>query len=122
MKVLLAEDNHLLLRMYQRVFFHAGYEVITALTGKQAFEQAKVHFPDVLVTDFMMPEMDGLTLLNAIKKDPKTAHIPVIFLTNLNTLSGINDALHNGAQAYIIKDAHHPQNVLKIVRHLTTAK
>lgn len=117
-KILLADDDDLLLRMYQRVFSHAQYEIITAKNGKDALIKAKNFQPDILLTDVMMPEMTGLELFEEMKKDPQTATIKVVFLTNLNQKHLIEEMLAKGAAGYIIKDEHHPDNVLTLIKNM----
>ncbi len=58
-----------------------GWQVFTASSGKEGIQQAKVHQPDAILLDVMMPEMDGLATLAVLRADPVTQSIPVIFLT-----------------------------------------
>ena len=114
-KILIAEDDTLLLRMYKRVFTHAGYEIVTASNGQEAIEKVTHFKPHLIMTDVMMPKMTGLELLEKLKKNPRTAHIPVIFLTNLKAAHEIENAHLKGAARYIIKDENPPSQVLHIV-------
>ncbi|MEM9088905.1 MAG: response regulator [Cyanobacteria bacterium P01_F01_bin.53] len=59
----------------------AGWEVLTANSGKEGIEQAKGHQPDAILLDVMMPDMDGVATLHALKADVETQAIPIIFLT-----------------------------------------
>ena len=59
----------------------AGWEVITANTGAQGLARAIEHLPDAILLDVMMPGMDGPTTFNELRKNPVTAHIPVLLLT-----------------------------------------
>ncbi len=58
-----------------------GWEVLTALSGQDALQQAQAKRPDAIVLDMMMPEMDGFTFLNHLRADPSTQSIPVVLLT-----------------------------------------
>src|SRR5262245_31414502 len=110
-KILIAEDDDLLRRMYQRIFIHAGYEVEIAENGEDAFKKIATFNPQLLITDIMMPKLTGLELLEKIKNDSNFANIKVVVLTNLKKKEEIEKALLNGAAEYIIKDDHHPQKV-----------
>ena len=58
-----------------------GWQVLTASSGKEGLSQAKGHQPDAILLDVMMPDMDGVATLNALKADAETQAIPIIFLT-----------------------------------------
>jgi len=59
----------------------AGWKVLTATSGKEAIALAAEHQPDIILLDWMMPEMDGRATLQALRADPTTSHIPVILVT-----------------------------------------
>lgn len=58
-----------------------GWEVLLAGSGQECIEVAKEHLPDAIILDVMMPDMDGIATLEALRSEPATAHIPVLFLT-----------------------------------------
>jgi YesN/AraC family two-component response regulator len=100
--VLIAEDNLELLD-YLAELMQEYFRVIKARNGKEAFEQIHSIFPDLIISDIMMPEMDGIELCNAVKSDIRTSHIPVILLTALDTVKDRISGLNSGADAYISK-------------------
>lgn len=114
--VLVIEDDEMLCNMYELKLTHAGYEVETALNGVQGFTKTKLIKPDIVLLDIMMPVQDGLTTLDQIMKDPTTAHIPVVMLTNLSGQEYIEKALEMGAIGYMIKSNTDPGDVVQKVQ------
>jgi two-component system alkaline phosphatase synthesis response regulator PhoP len=80
-KVLVADDEVQYVDVISYKFRNAGLEVISATNGREALELVRKESPDLVITDYQMPEMDGLELCMEIRKDPKLSHIPVILLT-----------------------------------------
>lgn len=115
-KILLIEDDPLMVNLYRKIFARAGYEVIVAQRGAEGIEKAKEGLPNLILLDIMMPEMDGFEVLAILKKDDKTKSIPVIALTNLAGEEDAKRALALGAAKYIIKSEHDPREVLQIVK------
>lgn len=100
--VLIVEDNPELLDYLDDVL-HEQYRTVKAVNGKEALDKAEVVFPDIIISDVLMPELDGFALCEKIKTDIRTSHIPVILLTALDTVKDRITGLHSGADAYIPK-------------------
>jgi DNA-binding response OmpR family regulator len=100
--VLLIEDNEDF-RFYLKDNLQGQYQVLEAANGKQGWQLALAHLPNLIVSDIMMPEMDGITLNRKLKKDSRTSHIPVILLTANATEEQRLAGYENGANAYITK-------------------
>jgi CheY-like chemotaxis protein len=83
-------DQRFLLR---RIFERAGHEVSDANDGAAALRAVRESVPDLVVTDMMMPVMDGLELIRCLRGDPATAHIPILAATGDTHLAGAADAL-----------------------------
>ena len=79
------------------------YHVIKVSNGKDALEKMKTEEPDLVLSDVMMPEMDGIELCKAIKEDMSTCHIPVVLLTSNDTQEKQLEGFETGADAYIVK-------------------
>jgi CheY-like chemotaxis protein len=84
MKILIVDDSKMQRVVVQRILVKAGYEVILAADGEEGLQSARQSLPDLILLDMMLPRLDGVGVLDALKKDPKMAHIPVIVMTGLS--------------------------------------
>nr|WP_319509488.1 two-component regulator propeller domain-containing protein [uncultured Draconibacterium sp.] len=100
--LLFAEDNDEL-RVYLKNVLVNNFKVLTAKNGQQAYEIATEVLPDIIVSDIMMPGIDGIELTDRIKSNPKTNHIPIILLTALTDNKYQIDSMHKGADAFLTK-------------------
>ena len=82
-KILIIEDEAAVARMYEKIFMYAGFSIEIAGDGEEGLAKVKTSNPDLILLDIMMPKMDGLKVLEFLKKDETTKNIPVIVLTNL---------------------------------------
>jgi len=79
------------------------YKVYTGTNGKEGLKIAKDILPDAIITDVVMPEMDGFEFCKTIKKDTSTSHIPLLMLTARTTIENRIEGIENGADAYMVK-------------------
>ncbi|OQP66538.1 hypothetical protein A3860_13730 [Niastella vici] len=100
--ILIAEDNPELSALIQQAFI-SQYYVLVCENGLQGWITATEQLPDLIISDVMMPEMDGFELCEKLKKDERTSHIPVILLTAKSTQSDQVTGLETGADVYITK-------------------
>src|SRR5450432_2372294 len=80
-KILVADDESHILHVVSLKLRNAGFTVVTACDGQEALELAISEQPDLLITDYHMPQLSGLELCKRLKQDPQTAGIPAIMLT-----------------------------------------
>lgn len=80
-RILIVDDDSVILRLLQINFRLEGYEVDTASRGEEALQRVKDHLPDVVVLDVMMPGIDGWEVCRQLKENAGVSHIPVIFLS-----------------------------------------
>jgi signal transduction histidine kinase/DNA-binding response OmpR family regulator len=101
--VILVVEDHDDMRALLRESLAPHYSVAQARNGRQGIEKAKELIPDLIVSDIMMPEVDGYELCRALKTDIQTSHIPIILLTAKASQECIIDGLETGADDYITK-------------------
>lgn len=118
-KILIAEDDPFIMRMYQTKLEGAGFTVIVKTNGRDAFEAIKTDRPDLLLTDINMPELSGLEVLSALQGDGfDFTGMPIIVLTNSSNIEDRKIALSYGAD-YLVKAELTPRQVLdRIVEKL----
>jgi CheY-like chemotaxis protein/cellulose synthase/poly-beta-1,6-N-acetylglucosamine synthase-like glycosyltransferase len=101
--VLVAEDDPILQKLISTFLIKGGFNVICCENGKLALTQMKKVPPDLIVSDIMMPEMDGLEFLRKVRTNPQTAYIPFILLTSKSSCEDTVQGLNMGADDYLPK-------------------
>ncbi len=123
-KIAIIEDDALLAQMYTQKFKKDGFEVIRADDGKKGLALIKQEKPSLILLDIMMPEMNGLEVLKAVKddSDEEINSIPVILLTNLSRgKEDVNRGLELGAVTYLVKSKVKPPEVVTKVKEVLEA-
>lgn len=100
--ILIVEDDDDI-REYISSSLGTNFQVLEATNGKEGLDLAIQHIPDIIVSDIMMPVMDGLELCREIKKDVRTSHIPVVLLTAKDSMQDKEEGYESGADSYITK-------------------
>lgn len=100
--MLLVEDNNEL-RLFLRSIFHSSFRIIEAKNGAEGTEKAISLLPDIIISDVMMPDKDGLELTKELRENLTTSHIPIILLTAKSTLESKLEGMEYGANDYITK-------------------
>ena len=111
--ILLVEDNPDMQLYIHQVFDH-DYRILTANNGLEGWELASKYIPDIIVSDLMMPAMDGNGLLNKLREDSKTSHIPFIMLTANHQEAAKLDSLKYGADDFMTKPFSEEELRLKV--------
>jgi Response regulators consisting of a CheY-like receiver domain and a winged-helix DNA-binding domain len=119
--VLVVDDEPNIRRLAQVNLERHGYRVETAENGAQALAKIKANRPDLLVSDVMMPEMDGFELLANVRRDPAIADLPVIMLTAKAQDKDVMTGYQHGADMYLTKPFN-PQELLQFVKRLLASQ
>ncbi len=113
-KIMLVDDDANARTILNRVLTKNGYEVKEACNGKEALETVRAYMPDVMLIDWMMPEMDGEQLARWIKNDPTLRFIYIILLTARGDMKDQVRGLKSGADDYISKPAPHQEVLARV--------
>ena len=110
---LLIIEDHLEIRLYLKLIFSNEYNLLMAENGEEGFKKACEGVPDLIITDIIMPVMDGFKCCQLIKENLTTCHIPVILLTALTSETDIMKGIELGADDYIQKPFN--PNILRTI-------
>ena len=100
--MLLVEDNSEL-RLFLRSIFASEYRIVEAVDGMQGWSKALKFLPDIIISDVMMPEKDGIAMTRELRADMTTSHIPIVLLTAKTSIESKLEGLEYGADDYITK-------------------
>jgi signal transduction histidine kinase/DNA-binding response OmpR family regulator/ligand-binding sensor domain-containing protein len=120
-KILVVEDNAEM-RKYIRQELEKEYEIQEAVDGVEALNVAMNFYPDLIISDIMMPQMDGIEFCRRIKTDERTSHIAVILLTARSSQEYKIEGLETGADDYIVKPFYSSELLLRIRNILESRK
>jgi len=118
--ILLADDETHILNVVSIKLQNAGYEVITAEDGQEAYELARQRQPDLIITDYQMPLLSGVELCSKLRCEPGTCDIPAIMLTARGFVISENDKT-SGNIKQVIDKPFSPREVLASVHELLEA-
>src|SRR4030043_2287651 len=111
-KILIIEDEKVLLEVLQKKLVSQGYEVWIAQDGEEGIKTIKETKPDLILLDIIMPKKDGFGVLEEINKNNDLAQIPVIIISNSGQPVEIDKALKMGVRDYLIKTEFSPDEVI----------
>jgi DNA-binding response OmpR family regulator len=117
-KILLIEDEDALQQTMAEYLTAEKFEVVGAMDGQIGLEMAQKESPDLILLDIILPKLDGFSVLEEIKKNEKTKNIPVILLTNLESMENIQKAFEKGVVAYLIKADFKLEDVVKKIKEI----
>lgn len=119
--VLIVDDSQTLRQMLTELLQTSGLKVMSATNGLEAKEQIQTKVPDLVITDLIMPEMNGYELCRWIKNEPATQGIPVLMCSTKSEEFDRYWGMKQGADAYITKPFH-PVEMMKTVKQLLRSK
>lgn len=102
-KILFIEDESALQKTFGEILTSEGYTMVSALDGEIGLKLAGSEKPDLILLDLILPKMNGFEVLKKLKEDKATKEIPIIVLTNLETVEDVGKALELGAKTYLVK-------------------
>ncbi len=118
-RILIVDDSITTRTLEKNILEAAGYNVQLATDGQEALKAiAAGEMPDLIVSDIMMPRLDGFGLTRRIKGDSRTAHLPVILVTSLDSPEDKARGIEVGADAYITKSSFDQDNLLETIEQL----
>jgi len=115
-KVLVVDDSEITRKVLCNALETEHYTAIQADQGKNGLKRALKDKPDLIVTDFQMPEMDGIALIKALKSDPSTAGIPIIMLTAVDDVASEVQVFDAGADDYLTKPVNPKRFLARVKR------
>lgn len=115
-KILFIEDEPALQQTLGDFLRTGGFHVSSVTDGVSGLSLAKKEKPDLILLDLILPKKNGFDVLLELKQNPKTAAIPVMVLTNLESAEDIDRALEAGAAAYLVKTNYRLEEVLEKVK------
>ena len=116
--VLVVDDNEIELEMMSHLLKTQNYRIVKASNGAEALKSVYQAMPDLIVTDYVMPEMDGFTLIKKLKEEIATRMIPVIMLTANEDLKSEVEVLNVGADDYMTKPVNYERFIARVNRLL----
>jgi CheY-like chemotaxis protein len=118
--ILIVEDFDHVRELLEATLIHRGYIVVSARDGMEALEHIKKQEPSLILADIMMPKMDGFALAQKVRSNPKTEHIPILFISaTFITQEDIEFALSLGAVSFLEKPIDAQELVLTVGEILT---
>jgi len=114
-KILVVDDEPHILQLVQVNLERAGYEVVTAVDGKDALEKVDAENPDLVVLDIMLPDIDGFEVLQNLRKNPVTRELPVIMLTAKAQDADVFRGWQSGVDCYLTKPFN-PMELISFVK------
>lgn len=117
-KILIIEDEEIMLDLLKKKMVQEGYDVLVARNGEEGLRLIKEKRPDIVLSDIIMPKMSGLEVLKEKKKDSEIKDIPVIVISNSGQPVELDKAQRLGASDWLIKTEFDPREVVNKVKKL----
>ena len=121
-KILIVEDEEILLTALSEELKQEGFEVVGAKDGVEGVEKANSEKPSLILLDLVMPRLDGIGALKQMKDNPDIKDIPVVILTNLSDYDKVSDALSLGAMDYLVKANYRLEELVQKIKTVLERK
>ncbi len=118
-KILVVDDVQSNVLLLKALLGREGFNIIYAMNGTEALEKVKDEFPDLILLDVMMPDMDGFEVAGRLKVEPSQAEIPIIFLTALNDSASVVKGFQLGANDFISKPFRREELLIRVEHQLS---
>jgi CheY-like chemotaxis protein len=115
-KILLIEDEEVLISLIEKKLTQTGYEIFVARNGLEGMEKMREMKPDLILLDILMPKMDGMEVLEAMQKDEALREIPIIVISNSGQPVEIDKIRELGARDWLVKAEFNPQEVVEKIK------
>lgn len=116
--ILLIEDDPFLVEIYTTKLKEAGFQIQTALDGKEGLLKMEKKLPDLLLLDIVLPSLTGWEILREIKKNEKLKNLKIIILSNLGQQEEVEKGINLGAVKYLIKAHYTPSEVVAEIKKI----
>jgi CheY-like chemotaxis protein len=120
--ILLVEDEPVFRLIYRGVLTNAGYRVIEAADGETGWNMAVNEQPDLVLLDLILPKLSGHQVLQAIRSEPKTRHIPVVVFSVMGQEKDVAKSVELGASEHRLKGMDSPQKILSLIQTILKSK
>lgn len=114
--ILFIEDESALQKTFGEILKQEGYKMISALDGEIGLRLAKEKKPNLILLDLILPKVNGFDVLKKLKEDKESKDIPVIVLTNLESIRDVDKAIEMGATTYLVKANYSLEEVVKKIK------
>jgi len=111
--LLIVEDDTAMAGILHHAFTRAGFIVSETHSGREGLDAFIKYRPGLVVTDILMPNMDGLAMIKAIRLIERPPYVPIMVLTNISDIHTIVESLDNGVNDFMLKSEVEPQDVVK---------
>lgn len=122
MKVLLVEDEEFIRDLFKRQLDLSGFSTDAFGTGQDGLSAISKNSYDLVLLDIMLPDINGLQILQNIRQNPATKNIVVVLLTNLGQDAVIKQGFELGADGYLVKAAYTPDQIVQEVKNIVAKK
>jgi len=115
-KILLIEDEELIIKLLSRKLIGLGYKVSLAMNGQEGLDEMRKNPPDLILLDIIMPQKSGFEVLEEMKEDSRLAKIPVIIISNSGQPLELDKAKKLGAVDWLVKTEFNPEEVVEKIK------